>query len=243
MNVTEATKSTAQLKWVEAAAKGELAEAVVEQIVQSVTLSVEKQGRASMLLSGGGTPQDAYQLLAKTSLPWDQLQVSLTDERRVVDGHPASNAVMVWQRLLVQHPQVQWFPLWQTGWTPGSLAELKARTSEMQRPFDVTVLGMGEDGHFASLFPGCKASQSSLEGVADQLVCTQAPSEPKERISWSMDALLESKTLMLYITGERKKQIVQAALEEGTSESSLPIGYLLRAIAKQQKTLLVFWAP
>lgn len=243
MSTMEKTNIASLLKWTEAPEKNEIAEAVVEQVVLSVRQAVAKQGLASLLLSGGSTPQEAYRLMAQAQLPWDQLQVSLTDERRVVDGHPALNAVMVWQRLLASHPQVQWFPLWQTGWTSDSLSELKARTAEMQRPFDVTILGMGEDGHFASLFPNCAASQSALEGKSDQVVCTQAPAEPRDRISWSMNALLESKVLMLYITGDRKKQLLQAALEDGTPESKLPIGYLLRALPVHHKTLMVFWAP
>jgi len=230
------------LEWIEASNKDELAEAIVERVAADLKASVEKQGRASILLSGGGTPQAAYQLLSKADLPWEKLQFSLSDERRVDDGHPASNAVMVWQKLLAQHPQAEWFPLWQTGWTSDDIAEIKARTAELQRPFDVTILGMGEDGHFASLFPNCEASQLSLEGKSDQLLCTTAPNEPQERISWSMNALIDSKVLILYVTGDRKKEIIEAAQQEGTAESKLPIGYFLRALKAQQKTLLIYWA-
>jgi 6-phosphogluconolactonase len=204
--------------------------------------AASKQGRASILLSGGSTPQAAYQLLAGADLPWDQLQISLTDERRVDDGHEASNAVMIWQSFLAKHPQVEWFPLWQTGWSCGDLAEIKARTAEMQRPFDVVILGMGEDGHFASLFPGCEASIASLNGKSDRLLCTIAPNAPQERISWSMDALLEAKSLMLYVTGEKKRSILEAALKGGALESELPIGYFLRAIQREGKKLQIFWS-
>lgn len=235
-------KALKNLIWHSAADKDELAETVVESLTTMIARAVEKQGRSSVLLSGGSTPQIAYQLLAKADLPWDQLQVSLTDERRVNDGHPDSNAVMVWQKLLALHPQVQWFPLWQTGWTSDDIAEIKARTAELQRPFDVVLLGMGEDGHFASLFPGCAESQKSLQCESDQIVCTQAPNAPQERISWSMGSLLQAKHLLLYVTGKRKKEILEAAMQQGTAESKLPIGYLLHAIAAESKTLQIFWS-
>ena len=228
--------------WVKASSKDELAELIVEQVVSSLKAAASKQGRASILLSGGSTPLPAYKLLANADLPWDQLQISLTDERRVDDGHEASNAVMIWQSFLAKHPQVEWFPLWQTGWSCTDVAEIKARTAEMQKPFDVVVLGMGEDGHFASLFPGCEASAASLNGKGDQLLCTIAPNAPQERISWSMDALVEAKSLILYVTGEKKRSIIEAASEEGTPESGLPIGYFLRAIQQAGKTITIFWS-
>ena len=112
----------------------------------------------------------------------------------------------------------------------------------MQKPFDVVILGMGEDGHFASLFPGCDASTASLNGKSDRLLCTTAPNAPQERISWSMDALLESKSLMLYITGEKKRLIIGAAVKNQMPEFELPIGYFLRAIERQGKKLKIFWS-
>lgn len=236
------TTTPTSVNWIKAQAKDELAEVIVEQIIHALKSAATKQGRASILLSGGSTPQPAYQRLASADLPWDKLQISLTDERRVDDGHPASNAVMVWQSFLAKHPQVEWFPLWQTGWSCADIAEIKSRTSEMQKPFDVVILGMGEDGHFASLFPGCDASTASLNGNSDRLLCTTAPNEPQERISWSMEALLEAKSLLLYVTGDKKKSILESALKDGTPESQLPIGFFLRASSKAGKQIHIFWS-
>lgn len=230
------------IQWHQAPEKESLAELVVGAICQALQAATQKQGRASLLLSGGSTPQLAYQLLSNATLPWDKLQISLTDERQVDDGHEASNAVMVWQRLLAKRPQVQWFPLWQTGWTCQDIAEIKARTAEMQTPFDVVLLGMGDDGHFASLFPNCSASAQALHGDSDRLLCTTAPNAPTARISWSLKALLDSKELMLYITGDRKKAIVQAAYQADSAESKLPIGYLVRALQAAGRPLKVYWS-
>ena len=72
------------LEWIEASNKDELAEAIVERVAADLKASVEKQGRASILLSGGGTPQAAYQLLSKADLPWEKLQFSLSDERNAL---------------------------------------------------------------------------------------------------------------------------------------------------------------
>jgi len=221
-----------------------LAALVAEQIGKSLTGVIAAQNRASILLSGGSTPVRAYQLLAQQQLPWDRVQMSLTDERRVSDGHPDSNAVMIWQKLLVHRPQVEWYPLWQNGWQSEDLPEVVARVAELQRPFDIVLLGMGEDGHFASLFPGCDESERALQGdAALPLVLTRSPNPPAQRISWSMQSLIEAKQLMLYITGKRKREIIERAQHADTAESKLPIAKFLSALKQRQLKLTIFWAP
>jgi 6-phosphogluconolactonase len=108
------------------------------------------------------------------------------------------------------------------------------------RPFAAVVLGMGEDGHIASLFPGSPDIAAELDpATAPGCVATIAPSSPHERLSLNVAALLETRRIALLITGNAKWQVYQRALEPGPA-AELPV----RAILKQQRVpLTVYWAP
>jgi len=234
------------IKWVVTADREQLAHKVVEAIVEQVSKTLTEQDNASLLLSGGSTPLPAYKLLAKANLPWDKLQISLTDERCVVDSDSSSNAAMLWQCLLSQHPQVNWFPLWKNEWqwqlgsqTP-SIKALGEHMSALQKPLSLVLLGMGEDGHFASLFPGCEASQQSVQCKDKaEFVCTQAPSEPKRRVSWSLSALLQTQALCLYVTGTKKKVILDQVIAGDTKAQDYPIAQLL---TQSPRPITIYWS-
>ena len=113
------------------------------------------------------------------------------------------------------------------------------RLSAMPQPFDAVVLGMGEDGHFASLFPGSPGLADALD-VAAPPACVpmQAPSAPVQRLSLNLAALRATRRLMLFVTGTAKRELLQAAAA-GADPLRLPVAALLQ----QWPEVEVFWAP
>ena len=233
-----------QIQWHEFQDRSVFTQKLADSILENINSSLKNLPVTSVLLSGGSTPKPVYDLLGQMPLPWDRIQVSLTDERCVVDGHPDSNAVMIWQHLLKNHPETAWFSLWQNGLVHGAEATNKAasdRVLGLDQHFGLVLLGMGEDGHFASLFPNCPESDQGLllgdQAPKTPLVCTHAPVDPKQRISWSLEALLKTDHLVLAITGEKKRQILIDAIEGRANH--LPISKLVQ---QTQTPLSVFWS-
>ncbi len=131
-------------------------EALAEKIAASLTATVARAGDASLVVSGGTTPGDLYDILARKGAPWDRVAVTLSDERWVEPTSDRSNEKLVRTRLLVGNAsKAQLVPLKTKA--PHAVEAEKAvhdAVFEMPRPYDVMLLGMGADGHTASLIPG-----------------------------------------------------------------------------------------
>src|SRR5690606_32253052 len=142
-----------------------------------------------------------FHALNRLRLDWSRVHVTLTDERWVVESDAASNARLVRAELLQQQAQVaQFTPLFSGGASAqADAATASARLSAMPRPFDAVVLGMGEDGHFASLFPESPGLAEALDlDAPPACVPMQAPSVPAQRLSWNLAALRATRRLMLF---------------------------------------------
>jgi 6-phosphogluconolactonase len=215
------------------------ATALAEQVSAALRDAVQARGRASLLVPGGRTPVSFFRALRDRDLPWSKVAISLTDERWVDDDQADSNARLVRTELLAGAAAAATFvPLR----TAADTALLGAAASwrcldALPRPFDVVVLGMGDDGHFASLFPYSPGLAAALDPAAPPAcVAMRAPTAPVDRVSLNLPALAHARLLALFITGEHKR----ALIESPGARAALPIDALL---ALRNPQPLVYWAP
>jgi 6-phosphogluconolactonase len=202
---------------------------------------IATRGQASLVVPGGRTPAPWFDLLSQADLAWDRVRVTLTDERWVDAENPASNERLVRERLLRDKAAAAVLAGLRSGAataTEGAPAAWHALEA-IARPFDLVVLGMGEDGHFASLFPGDAASLRGLDAtLSPGCVAVEAPAEPRERISLNLAALLQTRHLALLVTGSRKLELI-AEQQHGAGEA-LPVRALLQ---QRVAPLSIWWSP
>lgn len=201
---------------------------------------IQQNGRASLVVSGGRTPMAMFAALSNTDLDWEKVDVTLADERWVDNNDAASNEKLVCENLLVNRAAKANFVGLKTADEDAvdGVKECTSRINAMQTPFDVLILGMGEDGHTASLFPCSEQLQAGLDMASGaQCIAVQPTTAPNQRMSLTLPALLSSKKIYLHLTGEAKKRVLQDALD-GNDESSMPI----RAVLNRADVELV-WAP
>lgn len=216
----------------------ELEAALAAAILAKLELAIEQNGHAGILFSGGSTPKGLFQVLAKTDFDWSKVKIALVDDRVVSVDHDKSNIRFIMEYLLNNLGKLEGFYPWVI--EPEDLEANMELAMDQIKAFgqaDVAILGMGTDGHFASLFPGDEASASALNLEAKQaLLYTRAPVAPKQRISCSWNYLKAIPNLYLHITGVEKK----AVLAEEQNRKNLPINYV---VEDQNTAVKLYWAP
>ncbi|HMA10607.1 MAG TPA: 6-phosphogluconolactonase [Steroidobacteraceae bacterium] len=215
------------------------ARALAEEICAALRDALRARGMASLLVPGGRTPVPLFRLLRRCDLQWRDIVIGLTDERWVPQDQAGSNARLVRTELLTGAASAARFvPLH----NPASSAMQGAADcwramASIPRPYDAVVLGMGEDGHFASLFPDSPGIAGALDvGAGAGCVPMRATSAPVDRVSLNLAALADTRRLFLFITGGRKLELVESAV----ARAGLPIDALL---ALRDPQPVVFWAP
>lgn len=208
------------------------------KIVAILAQAIEEKGKASLLVSGGRTPLPLFKALSQSELDWSKVTISLVDERWVAADDDASNEKLVRANLLQDKAASANFIGMKTehGDANDSLPTLNERYKNMSWPVDVLILGMGEDGHTASLFPCSEQIEQGLN-TADKLLAVQPTTAPHQRMSFSLKAILESEHIFLHLTGESKKAVLEQALA-GDKALEMPI----RAVLQNADVELV-WAP
>jgi 6-phosphogluconolactonase len=210
---------------------GQLATALAQSIADDLRAAINAHDKASLIVSGGRTPAQMFAALALQALPWNKVWITLADERWVDAHHADSNEAML-RRTLLQHQaaSAHFVPLKNAAAYPKEgEAECEKNISAMPRPFDVVVLGMGDDGHFASLFPQAPQLEAGLDRANQHLcIATDPITAPHQRMSLTLAALLNSRRIVIQLSGEGKWKVYQRALQAG-AEKDLPI----RAVLKQ----------
>ena len=207
-----------------------LADAAAAAIEAQLAAGLADRGRASLVATGGRSPGPVYDRLSQADLDWAHVAVTLSDERQVDAASPNSNARLLRERLFVGPAvKAQFLPL--TDYAEGVLRQLM--------PFDAVMLGMGEDGHIASLIPGSPVMALGMDPSGPALIAESPQgfgSPPVARITLTLAALLQSRAIFLLIAGEAKRQVIERA-EAG---EDLPV----RAILSQDRVpVRVFWTP
>jgi len=219
-----------------------LAEALAGRIAAELSRAIEARGKASLVVSGGRTPLALFEQLRQQPLPWSAVWITLADERWVPPDSPDSNEGLVRQGLL-QGPasEAHFVGLWNPAPTPeaGQAACAKALEA-LPRPFEVVVLGMGDDGHTASLFPKAPQLAAALDLEGQALCLPIDPvTAPHPRMTLTLPALLASRWIVLHLVGETKWQVYQQASTPGPV-NELPV----RAVLQQTKVPIdVYWSP
>jgi 6-phosphogluconolactonase len=221
----------------------ELAPSLARSIAADLDAAVGRRGLASLVVSGGSTPRPLFAELCRHRLPWDRVAVTLADERWVDADDEASNEALVRRHLLVgEAAAARWTGLKTGGATPEEgRDEAEERLRQMPRPFDVVVLGMGTDGHTASLFPAAPELAAGLDLESGRLcLAVHPPAAPHPRISLTLRALLDSRRIVLHLTGEDKLDVYRRALADGPVEE-MPVRAVLRATLPLRVEM--YWAP
>ncbi len=197
-----------------------LARAAAETVVETLRGAIAARGRASFVLTGGSTPRALYLLLATDyghALDWTAVDVFFSDERHVPHDDDDSNYRMVCDTLLdgltIPDVHVHPFPTHATPEADARAYEQTLRSYFDGAPaFDMMLLGMGDDGHVASLFPGSPA----LDETERWVVATEAPpsSPVRDRLTLTFPMLNTAHTVLFLVTGERKKDALRAVLED-----------------------------
>lgn len=206
------------------------------QIAGRLETAVKKNGSAQLLVSGGSTPIGMYHLLSLKQLDWSKVTVGLVDERYVPSSDTNSNEKMIKENLLINEAaEARFISMYHlTNNEEENLGRANFEYERFHNTIDVCVLGMGGDGHTASLFPSDKNSIQSLENNLLEIVSTRAPKEPLKRISCSKGLILSSDIIYIMITGSEKKRVLQ-----GASVNKLPVSYITES---DNKAIEVYYA-
>jgi 6-phosphogluconolactonase len=218
-----------------------LADSLAARVSDALTQQLHSGGAATMAVSGGSTPVKFFETLAKMPLDWKHVTITLVDDRWVPDSSRRSNAALV-RRHLLRHAaaEAHFLPLVTQHETPEAGRDtVEATIAALSLPLTVAILGLGTDGHTASLFPGGDRLAEALAPPAGRLVETMhsaAADEP--RITLTLPVLLQAENLFLHIEGETKRHVLETASRPGPAEA-MPI----RAILARDPPPAIFWCP
>ena len=212
------------------------------QIAASLVAAIGARGLASLVVSGGRSPVRLFEILRMQPLDWNHVCIALADERWVAPEDAQSNERLVRDVLLKdQAASARFLGLKNAAPTPDLGAVSAWETfARVPRPFDAVVLGMGDDGHTASLFPGSPNLPSALNAsAAAGCVGMWSPVPPQPRLSLNLTALLDSRRVVVLINGETKWRTYAAACGAGPEED-MPV----RAVLRRSRTPVeVVWSP
>ena len=214
--------------------------ALTEKVSGLLRAAIESEGEASLVVSGGRTPVGFFHLLSQQDLDWSKVTVILADERWVDAGHEASNEKLVRENLLINEAhRAHYLALKNSAENAvEGEAECQRQLASVGR-FSVVILGMGDDGHTASLFPESEALARGLDMHSGRDCIAVTPLyAPHQRMSMTLPRLLHSREVIVHISGASKQQVLAKA-NAGDDVMELPI----RAVLQQQLTpVSIYWA-
>jgi 6-phosphogluconolactonase len=221
---------------------GELAEELAVRIRERLQAGIGVRGSASLVVSGGSTPVPLFVSLSNAELDWEKTFITLADERWVAPAESDSNERLVREHLLKNRASVACFVGLKTGAETAEDGEKECAQglARLPTPFDVLILGMGNDGHTASLFPGASGLPVALDIQSGKIcMAITPPAAPHARMTLTLPTLLNSREIIFLITGSEKRTVHEQAAAGGPIEE-MPI----RAFLYQDTTpVTIWWAP
>jgi 6-phosphogluconolactonase len=222
-----------EIEWWEYEDAAEMAGAVAGDVQFIIESAIDARGAAVIALPGGKTPLPIYEKLAAAKLDWKRVTIVPTDDRLVPMGDALSNVTAIAKIFLPKGGRV--LPLTSEKATDYRAAgrAADARLQDVHWPLDLCLLGIGTDGHTASIFPGPdldEALQGPKERRALGVMPDPLPAEaPVARVTLSHSAIASSRALMIAISGAKKREVLERAISEGAG-SMLPIGRVLSEV-------------
>jgi 6-phosphogluconolactonase len=219
-------------------------------IADDLQTALAQRGRAVLAVSGGKSPIPMFEAMSRIDIDWPRVVVTLVDDRQVSENHEASNARLVRGHLLCHHAAAARLVSMVGPDLPDSRAGWRDRAAQAHRellslgPADVTVLGMGLDGHFASLFAHADELSAALDPMQTQACMAMhlrqpPPEAPFDRISQTLAHIVRSRRCVLTIAGSAKWGVLQQAWSHPGAQ--WPISALLHASALTARTPLSLW--
>jgi len=230
-----------EAEWWDYDSVDEMADAVAGDIGFIIESALDARGEALIAVPGGKTPLPIYERLAKAKLNWKKVTIIPTDERLVPLTDEKSNIRAIAQAFLPTGARV--FPI------GSDIADYKlagnsanAKLADLKFPLDLAWLGVGSDGHTASIFPGPDLDEAlnapkgrhAIGVMPDPL----PPEAPVARVTLTRSAILSARTVLITVTGEDKKEMLEDAIADGQS-SKLPIG---RVLAEAEQPIDIHWS-
>ena len=231
-----------EIEWWEYDDAEEMAAAVAGDIQFIIESAIDARGGAVIALSGGKTPVPIYAKLAAAKLDWKRVTIVPTDERVVPLGDPLSNVTMIAKAFIPKGARVM--PI-----VPTATADYKAAgrsadalMQDLHWPLDLCLLGVGGDGHTASIFPGPDLDEA-LAGPRERRALgvmpePLPPEAPVPRVTLSREGIVTARALLIAVTGAEKRKVIEAAIKQGAG-SAYPIG---RVLADVELPVDIHWA-
>ena len=221
---------TTEIEWWEYGDAAEMADAVAGDVQFIIESAIDARGAAVIALAGGKTPLPIYEKLAAAKLDWKRVTIIPGDDRIVPLGDPLSNVTAIGKVFIPKGARV--IPLLsdkaEDYKAAGRAAD--ARLQDLHWPLDLCLLGVGGDGHAASIFPGPDFDEA-LNGPRERRALgvmpdPLPPEAPVARVTLSRAAIITARALMIAITGDAKRQVLEDAIKQGAS-SNYPVGRIL----------------
>ena len=232
-----------EIEWWEYDDAGELADAIAGDIQFDIESAIDARGSAVIALAGGKTPFPAYEKLASAKLDWKRVTIVPGDERIVPLGDPLSNVTQLGKLFIPKGARVIPIVPKQTEDYKSAGRSADALMQDLHWPLDLCLLGMGGDGHTASIFPGPDFDEA-LNGPKERRMLgvmpdPLPPEAPVARVTLSRQGVVTARALMIALTGTDKRRVLEQAIEQGPS-SPYPIG---RVLADAELPVDIHWAP
>jgi 6-phosphogluconolactonase len=221
--------------------RDQLAADLARAVAADLRGAIARRGCARLAVSGGTTPRAFLIELSKQPLDWARVTVVPVDDRWVAPDHPRSNERLLRETLLQgDAAQAQLLPLRRPTATPESaLLPVLTQVANEALPLDVVVLGMGEDGHVASLFPDLERRDIGLQPTGRApVLAVRSASAPEPRITLTLSAIFTAPSLYLHIEGAKKRAVLDGAARD--PRSKLPIRSVLSGAPVVP---MLFWSP
>ncbi|MEX2367538.1 MAG: 6-phosphogluconolactonase [Pseudohongiellaceae bacterium] len=220
-----------------------LNEALAQEIASTLDREIRAKGYANLAVSGGRTPAGMFSLLSEKALDWANVNITLVDERWVETTSRDSNEKLLRETLLQNNAGAAHFiPLKQDlELTESALQKITAQLQHDKAfPFDMVTLGLGEDGHTASLFPCADEIYTAMSETNPDLLIKLTPrTAPYNRISFTLNALLRSGKICLHLVGSNKLEVLKRA-RSADNIMEMPIRAFLQ---NEQIDFTIYWAP
>jgi len=214
--------------------------AAADRMADALSRRLDSQPEASLIVSGGSTPRACLEELSSAPLDWQRTHVLLSDERWVPPDDPDSNEQMI-RRTLLQNraAHADFLSVYDSSTDAATRCEtLDADIRAKPIPFSTALIGMGEDGHFASLFPDFDGLDAGLNvDSADLCLPVITAASPHPRITLTLAAISRSDEIVLLIFGDAKRAVYEQAK---ASPDAYPVSRLL---LQKRAPVIVYWAP